>query len=597
MRIALRSAAIAAAWAAAALAQTPSQTGAIAGHVVDATTARPVSGATVHLVAAYQPGRVRSPSPRTTASDSLGAFLFDDVDPADYTLNAENDAGFGSYGATRANGRSRTLHVSSDAHVDDVTISLWALGRIEGRVTDEGGGPLAGIDVQLEPSESASAAWTKTGPDGHYRARHLPPGRYIAVVDSWLFNLPLEPDPPTASLSGARYPFLIDSDRRTLMLAVLPFLASDVQGRRRMFVTSVHSTPRGGHAEPIRITAGELHTGIDIILAAKTGVRVTGQLTTPSGPVEGGVVTLRRVDLPENLGINRIAAGARPDGTFAFVAVPPGRYALTAYKRVPPFTMARLDGAGRPQTAMDDTMSSDDDDYSLEGSLDVGTTDMSNLVLSIQPGTTVSGTLTLDGHAPEAGRTSCVYLLSLVKRRFGDARVGCRRSDGTFSLKARPGTYVVTAGPFSKDWAYDGTTIGGRQIADGPITVGSEAIENVHVRLTSRRRGIAGTVVMSDGRVPESAGVIVFPRDRKWWASRQVLYQQSIYPDRENRAFTGDGRFEFLGLLPGKYFAAAVEQDVFADPVTPATLSRLVRIAVPVTVPESGLSIIRLRLR
>jgi hypothetical protein len=518
------------------------------------------------------------------------------VEPADYTLNAETEVGFGRYGATRANGRSRTVHVKADARVEDVTIPLWPLGSIEGRVTDERGGPLGGIGVQLEPSASGGTSqWIKTGPDGSYRARHLPPGQYIAVVDSWLFNLPLEADPPTASLSGTGYPFLIDSDRRTLMLAVLPLLAGDEEGRRRMFVSSVYSKRRGGRAEPVRITAGEVHRGIDIILGSKTGVRVTGTLTTPSGPVSGGVVALRRVDLPEQLGINEIAAGARPDGTFAFVAVPPGRYALTAYKRVPPFTMARLDGAGRPVPGYDDTMSPDESDYFLERSLDVGTSDVSNLALQMQPGTTVSGTLTLDGHAPEAGKTGCVYLLSLVKRLLGDARTGCSRPDGTFALKARPGTYVVTAGPLSKDWAFDGTSMGGREIADGPITVGSEPIENVHVRLTSRRRGLAGTVVMSDGSAPDRAGVIVFPRDRKWWATRQALYARSIYPDRQNRTVTADGRFELLGLLPGEYFAAAVDEDLFADPVTPATLNRLVRIATRLTVPESGLTTIRLR--
>ena len=99
----------------------------------------------------------------------------------------------------------------------------------------------------------------------------------------------------------------------------------------------------------------------------------------------------------------------------------------------------------------------------------------------------------------------------------------------------------------------------------------------------------------SDGSVPESAGVIVFPQDRKWWATRQVLYRQRNYPDRENRTAIADGRFEFLGLLPGEYFAAAVEEDLFADPVTPATLNRLVRTATRVTVSECGLTTIRLR--
>jgi hypothetical protein len=539
-----------------------------------------------------------SPSPRTTTSDSSGAFEFEDLEPAEYTLDADSEVGFGRYGATKANSGGRTVHVTPDARIEGLIVPLWPLGSVEGRVTDEQGHPLGGVDVQLEPADSGTSQWTKTAPDGYYRARRLSPGNYIAVVDSWLFNLPLEADPPTASLSRTGYSFLMDSDRRTLMLAALASPAADEEGRRRVFLTSVHSKRRDGNAEPIRITAGKVQRGIDIILRAKAAVRVAGTLTTPSGPVNGGVVMLRRIDLPEHLGINEIVAGARPDGTFAFVAVPPGRYAVTAYKRVPPFTMARLDRTGRPVIGMDDSVSPDESHYFMERSLSIGATDLSNVVLNMQPGTIVSGTLTVDGRAPESGKTACVYLQSLVKRRLGYVSdpVGCRRTDGTFTLNARPGTYVVTAGPLRKDWAYDGTTLGGREISDGPITVGLEPIQNVHVRLTSRRRGITGTVVMPDGTVPTRAGVIVFPHDRHWWTSRQLLYSgQSIYPDRENRMFTTDGHFEFAGLLPGEYFAAAVEPDVFADSVTPATLRSLARVGTRVSVRQSGLTCVTLR--
>jgi hypothetical protein len=342
-----------------------------------------------------------------------------------------------------------------------------------------------------------------------------------------------------------------------------------------------------------------VHRGIDIIVQASTGVRVAGRLTTPSGPVKGGVVNLRRVDLPEYPGSYGIKTNARQDGTFAFVAVPPGRYALTAFKIVPPLTMGRLDEGGRPVTAMDDDFTTDNDDYFLQGSLDVGTAEMSNLVLSMQPGTTVSGTLTVDDHIPEAAKPACVYLLSLAKRLLDDPRVACAGPEGTFSLRARPGAYAVTAGPLSKDWAYDGTSIGGRQIADGPIDVGSEPIRDVHVGLTSRRRGIAGTVMTSDGRVPDSAAVMVFPQDRKRWANRPGLDGMQIYPDRHMRMSITDGRFEFLRLLPGEYFVAAVVDDgMLGHPITPATtLNRLVRIGTRVTVRESGLTNVKLQLR
>jgi hypothetical protein len=599
---ALRSVAFAAASIAAVLAQGPRQTGAITGHVVDATTGRPIAGATVRLNAS-QPGNRKLTPPRTTTSDSKGVFAFEDVEPADYHLTAENEDGVGRYGAkSRDSGAGRSVHVSDGGRGDSVTIPLWTLGTVEGRVTDERGVPLAGVSVQLESSEIPGAIWIKTGPGGHYRARHIRPGEYIAVVDNWLFNRPLEPDPPVPSLNGSGEfpPFLLDGDRRTVMYSALPVPANDEAGRRRLFVTSVYAKQRGGPAEPIHVTGADVHRGVDIIVGATIGVRVAGRLSTSVGPVKGGVINLRRVDLPEYPGTYGIKANARPDGTFAFVAVPPGHYALTAYKLVPPLTMEHLDEAGRPVTAMDDAFTSDNDDYFLQGTLDVGTADIPNLVLSIQPGTTVSGTLTLDDHFLDAAKPGCVYLLSLAKRLWDDAIVGCARPDGTFSLKARPGAYVITAG--SKDWAYDGASIGGRYIADGPINVGSQPIRDVRVRLTSRsRRGITGTIMTSDGRVPDAARVIVFPQDRKWWPSRPGLDGMQIYPDRHKRTdLITDGRFEFVGLLPGEYFAAGVDdgEGLLAHPVLPlTTLNRLARIATRVTVWESGMTNVKLEMR
>src|SRR5262249_15951168 len=154
--------------------------------------------------------------------------------------------------------------------------------------------------------------------------------------------------PPVPSPDRTDAGFLVDRDRRTVMLTGLPRLPSDGAGRQRVFVSSAYSKRGNGQAESIRVTGAEIHREIDITVRASTAVRIAGTLTTPSGPVKGGVVHLRRADLPTNIELWGIKAGARPDGTFAFVAVPPGRYVLTAFKLVPPYTMARLDQAGRP---------------------------------------------------------------------------------------------------------------------------------------------------------------------------------------------------------------------------------------------------------
>ena len=51
-------------------------------------------------------------------------------------------------------------------------------GGIVGRVTDENGGGLPGVTVQVESPVLQGARVTTTDPDGHFRLNLLPPGDY-----------------------------------------------------------------------------------------------------------------------------------------------------------------------------------------------------------------------------------------------------------------------------------------------------------------------------------------------------------------------------------------------------------------------------------
>ena len=81
----------------------------------------------------------------------------------------------------------RTRVISRIAAALLVLIMLAAAGQaqttggIVGRVTDENGGALPGVTVQVESAVLQGSRVTTTGPDGHYRLTLLPPGDYTLL--------------------------------------------------------------------------------------------------------------------------------------------------------------------------------------------------------------------------------------------------------------------------------------------------------------------------------------------------------------------------------------------------------------------------------
>ena len=81
----------------------------------------------------------------------------------------------------------RTRVISRIAAALLLLIALAAAGQaqttggIVGRVTDENGGALPGVTVQVESAVLQGSRVTTTGPDGHYRLTLLPPGDYTLL--------------------------------------------------------------------------------------------------------------------------------------------------------------------------------------------------------------------------------------------------------------------------------------------------------------------------------------------------------------------------------------------------------------------------------
>src|SRR6266446_4629229 len=134
---------------------TPSTYGLLEGKVVS-LSGEPLRKATLHLRAApgpAAPGIVNTPgqtSNYSVPSDATGNFHFDGIEPGRYLLLAER-SGFvsQSYGARGPNRAGLPLTVAAGGRLAGLTITMTPQGIISGRVEDEDGDPLTGVQVMV----------------------------------------------------------------------------------------------------------------------------------------------------------------------------------------------------------------------------------------------------------------------------------------------------------------------------------------------------------------------------------------------------------------------------------------------------------------
>ncbi|WP_282436529.1 MFS transporter [Aciditerrimonas ferrireducens] len=126
-----------------------------------------VAGALVALVGAE--GRVLA---RTT-TDERGGFRFEELAAGDYTVAV----------TAPARAAAATTVVLAPGETREVAVALGPAGRLEGRVTFDGGRPLPGAPVRVLDAQGRELARSVSDAEGRYRIAEVPPGRVRVVVD------------------------------------------------------------------------------------------------------------------------------------------------------------------------------------------------------------------------------------------------------------------------------------------------------------------------------------------------------------------------------------------------------------------------------
>jgi carboxypeptidase family protein len=536
-------------------AQGPEGTAAVRGRVIDAQTGRPLRNVFVNLYPQSSSGSGQAEAPKRSAiTDGAGGFEVPKLVAGEYAMSASGPGDYLNieYGVARAGGPSRRLRVKDGAQLD-VTLRAWRGAAIAGHVYDERGAPVIGAQIRLLEKDAEVHGWGTTDDRGAYEIVRLAPGEYTVGVVIWLSSRTLSSTPSrdaARSWPPPMIPYVMDRGLRTVLLvqgAPLPPATED--GRIQVYST----TFAGGAATKeaaafVRLEAGDIRENVDITLPAIGGTRVSG-IVTAAADVTGTVLRL----IPEGAarvdGTN-IDATVAADGRFVFVAVPPGKYTLTGYRRRPPLTEVTL-SAGAASPAMDDYLEGDPDDMWAEMPMSIGDADVDNLVVMLAAGTPLTGRVIVED-PDESYRPGQAFIALIADpRNYLDDRQVRMQSDGSVSSRVRPGAYRILANVNQRNRPFKTAIVNGQEIGDGPLIVGNDPIRDVQFVFGNFDAVLQGSVTESDGTPSPDATVIAIPANRDTWFRLETSGRAKI-------ARTRTGAYRLDNLAPGDYYVVAL---------------------------------------
>lgn len=418
------------------------------------------------------------------------------------------------YGA-RAFGESGTpIEVADGVVVEKVDLALARAGVVSGRVTDETGDPVAGVDIramqllffqgrkQIVPIVT-SMVHVNTDDTGQYRLTGLPPGDYFVVGrlrDTWMSD---EKQPRMLSYAPTYFPGVADASE----------------------------------ARRVRIVSGGEAGATDFSLVAERAATLSGTARAADGsPLAGARISLTQELMGPGGGTMSIAGNtlAEADGAWTLSDVSPGDYVLRANGRV---------GDGPAESAV--------------LPVNVHGVDLTGLTIAADAGGIISGRVVTDtgeplpssGVAPVVMATPVSMLTGTTRPTPGvdDGLVG---PEGQFSRRTASGPSVIRMGSLPPGWRLRRIDVAGRDVAGLPIDMRPQVpIAGVTIVVSNRLPALTGTV-SDGGRPADGATVLLFPANPALWVEA-AGNQRTTRPDAA-------GGYRFEGLRPGDYFVIAV---------------------------------------
>jgi hypothetical protein len=590
--------------------------GSISGTVVVAGSGQPARRARVSLSGGSDAG-----GGRNTTTDDTGRFAFNALPEGRFNLSASKPGHVsGTYGQ-RQPGRPGTPIQLADGQRLQVQLQITRGGVITGTVLDEHAEALPGTPVralryvmQSGQRTLQSAGNGQTDDRGVYRIYGLQPGDYIVFAT---------PRNNNQGIETGRQAELQDLLQRSDLMARLEAVQAQALNERIAQVRSTlqasttdeaitgyapvyyPGTTTPGSAATVTVGAGEEKGSVDFQYQVVPIARVEGIVTTTVAQLPPNVqVSLVNTTFAVP-GILPGSARADAQGAFRISNVPPGQYTLVA--------RATIGGAGREgvpggraggpggrgpipggrgeflagRGRGDVSPTSDPIRLWATADVTVDGRNVSNVVLTLQPGMSVSGRIVFEGTTlpPPADLTRLRVTLApiVMPGTSGDvatAAAGRVDAEGRFTIASVvPGRYRLNASGAGTGWFLGSSAVEGQDSLDLPVEVKpNQSITGAAVTFVDRQSELTGTIVNERAQPVPDYTLIVYPADQHFWTpqSRRI---QSTRP-------ATDGRFSFRGLPAGEYRLVPVYDPEPGSWFDPAFLQQLENASIRVSIAD-----------
>jgi hypothetical protein len=478
--------------------------GSIEGIVVAAGSTTPVPRATVTLKTASG----RSVSEATATLD--GRFVMSDIAPGEYRIFAGHE-GFDS--------NARGSHVTVDAgRKTEISVGIFPLGAISGRVVDWDGLPMVGIQVQalifsrddrgrrtLFPTRSV-----QTDDHGEYRIYWLLPGTYFVREDPAAYGMRTsEKLPALASPSSKAIP--------------------------QQFVSTYfpNSVDAAG-ARLVEVRSGETVSGTDIRQVELRKHRVSGFVSIPDSST---LPDVRLTSQNPVSGISDYTTSANRMGFFEFDNVVPGSYLLTADT----INQARVASFGRVP-------------------VDVGNMDVENVAVSLAPGFDLRIRLSIEGRSRRSDDPQLVVNLRPAIPTTPFPTIEPNGEEEYTIHRFMPGDYSVAVlsltnarspngSPVNRGLYLKSALFGGSDVLSGGLHIDGPTAGILDITMADGSETLSGTVLDEQKQPVFGVTVVLVPAPQL--RGRSDLYKTGMTD--------ATGKFEISGIPPGQYKAFSWE--------------------------------------
>jgi protocatechuate 3,4-dioxygenase beta subunit len=526
-------------------------------------------------------------------TDDTGKFVFIALPAGRYSLSASKPGHVPvSYGQRRPGpGRPGTQIQLADGQKLQVNLQIPRGGVITGMVLDENGEAIPGTQVRALRYAMQSGARVlqqggvgSTDDRGIYRIYGLQPGEYIIAATPRNMTAAVEIDRMQAEVAAAMEARAVGAARANAVEAEA--LSARLQELRAQLPTGdlpnagyapvyYPGTTMPGSAGTVAVGVSEEKSGVDFQLQLVPIARVEGVVVAANGPmppnVQLSLVTAGH-DVP---GVGNNSTRADANGRFRFSNVAPGQYMLIARGQI-----GGGRGGGRGEMPMPAAPAAEaarraatqaqSEAIRLWAMIDVAVDgrDVQNLVLTLQPGMTVSGRITFEGTSTVPADLSRLRVnVSPVSppggaSEFASNAAGRVDAAGRFTVSGvMPGRYRVTASG-AQGWRMSSSVVSGQDTLDFPVEVKPQQnVTGVVVTLTDKEAELTGAIVNDKGQPAPDYTIILYAADREFWipGSRRIFSQRP----------GTDGQFTFRNMPAGDYRIAPVldpEPGTWFDP-------------------------------